>query len=46
VRAIMPHVDEFRPVHNLDSLKTLTEVLGQPTGRRMESMTKWKEMAA
>lgn len=46
VRAIMPHVDEFRPVHNLDSLKTLTEVLGQPIGRRMESMTKWKEMAA
>jgi uncharacterized protein with von Willebrand factor type A (vWA) domain len=46
VRAIMPHVDEFRPVHNLDSLKTLTEVLGQPTGRRMENMTKWREMAA
>ncbi|MHA1109221.1 MAG: vWA domain-containing protein [Alphaproteobacteria bacterium] len=46
VRAIMPHVNEFRPVHNLDSLKTLTEVLGQPTRRRMESMTKWKEMAA
>jgi uncharacterized protein with von Willebrand factor type A (vWA) domain len=46
VRAIMPHVDEFRPVHNLDSLKTLTEVLGQPGGRRMESMGKWREMAA
>jgi uncharacterized protein with von Willebrand factor type A (vWA) domain len=46
VRAIMPHVDEFRPVHNLDSLKTLTEVLGQPGGRRMESMAKWREMAA
>ena len=46
VRAIMPHVDEFRPIHNLDSLKTLTEVLGQPGGRRMESMAKWREMAA
>ena len=46
VRAIMPHVDEFRPIHNLDSLKTLTEVLGQPGGRRMDSMAKWREMAA
>ena len=46
VRAIMPHVDEFRPVHNLDSLKTLTEVLGKRGERRMESMTKWREMAA
>lgn len=46
VRAIMPHVDEFRPIHNLDSLKTLTEVLGQPGGRRMERMAKWREMAA
>ena len=46
VRAIMPHVDEFRPVHNLDSLKTLTEVLGQPGGRRKESMAKWREIAA
>jgi uncharacterized protein with von Willebrand factor type A (vWA) domain len=46
VRAIMPHVDEFRPVHNLDSLNTLTEVLGQPGGRRMESMAKWREKAA
>ncbi len=49
VRAIMPHVDEFRPVHSLDSLQTLTDVLGQPGGRRMESMAgmaKWRETAA
>ena len=43
VRAIMPHVDDFRPVHNLDSLRTLTEVLGQTGGRRM---AKWREMVA
>ena len=29
-RAIMPHVDEFRPVHNLDSLEALGEALGRP----------------
>ncbi len=46
VRAIMPHVDGFRPIHNLDSMKTLTEILGQPSERRMASMTKWREMAA
>jgi uncharacterized protein with von Willebrand factor type A (vWA) domain len=27
VRAMLPHVDEMRPVHNLASLKTLCEAL-------------------
>jgi hypothetical protein len=30
VRAIMPHVDEFRPVHNLASLEDLAEALAKP----------------
>jgi uncharacterized protein with von Willebrand factor type A (vWA) domain len=30
VRAIMPHVDEFRPVHNLASLEDLGEALASP----------------
>ncbi|MCB1379712.1 MAG: VWA domain-containing protein [Alphaproteobacteria bacterium] len=30
IRAIMPHVDEFRPVHSLDSLKDLSEALAGP----------------
>jgi len=46
IRAIMPHVDEFRPVHNLDSLRTLIESLGRPGPRRMEGMSRWREMAA
>ena len=29
IKAIMPHVDEFRPVHNLDSLEDLAEALGR-----------------
>ena len=28
IRAILPHVDEFRPVHNLTSLEQLVEALG------------------
>jgi uncharacterized protein with von Willebrand factor type A (vWA) domain len=46
IRAIMPYVDEFRPVHNLDSLRTLIESLGRPGPRRMEGMSRWREMAA
>lgn len=46
VRAIMPHVDEFRSVHNLDSLKALADVLSRPAGRCVEGMAKWREMAA
>ncbi|HEM47505.1 MAG TPA: VWA domain-containing protein [Alphaproteobacteria bacterium] len=46
VRAIIPHVDEFRPVHNLNSLTALTTVLSRPGQRRMEGMTRWRKMAA
>jgi uncharacterized protein len=31
VRAIMPHVDEFRPVHSLEALSDLSEALAGPT---------------
>jgi hypothetical protein len=34
MKAMMPYVDEFRPVHNLESLETLIEVLSAPTTRR------------
>ena len=30
IRAIMPHVDEFRPVHSLDSLADLANTLAKP----------------
>ncbi len=32
IRAIMPHVDEFRPVHSLDSLADLAATLAGPGG--------------
>jgi hypothetical protein len=41
MRAIMPHVDEFRPVHNLESLAALTEALSRPGARREEGVSRW-----
>jgi uncharacterized protein with von Willebrand factor type A (vWA) domain len=35
IRAMLPHVDEFRPVHNLASLKELVAVLSDPRGAPM-----------
>jgi uncharacterized protein with von Willebrand factor type A (vWA) domain len=43
-RAIMPHVDEFRPVHNLESLADLTRVLSAPGRRRLEAKSEWVEV--
>jgi uncharacterized protein with von Willebrand factor type A (vWA) domain len=35
VRAMLPHVDAFLPVHNLDSLKQLVEALGRADAARV-----------
>jgi uncharacterized protein with von Willebrand factor type A (vWA) domain len=43
-RTIMPHVDEFRPVHNLESLADLTRVLSAPGRRRLEAKSDWVEV--
>ena len=40
IRALLPHVDEFRPAHNLNSLIDLADVMVRPK-RREESMSKW-----
>ena len=42
-RAIMPHIDDFRPVHNLESLADLGGVLTAPGRRRMEGVSRWLE---
>lgn len=34
IRAILPHVDEFRPVHNLDSLADLAQALSRMDAAR------------
>ena len=40
IRAMLPHVDEFRAVHNLDSLRTLVDLLSRPPPRAEGS--KWR----
>jgi uncharacterized protein with von Willebrand factor type A (vWA) domain len=42
MKAILPHVDEFRPVHNLDSLEDLTRALQHPAFRRGEAAAQWR----
>ncbi len=42
-KAIMPHIDDFRPIHNLASLGDLTSVLARPGRRRMEGVSRWLE---
>jgi hypothetical protein len=34
IRAMLPHVDEFRPVHNLASLRALVDLLSRPMPAR------------
>ena len=41
IRAILPYVDEFRPVHNLESLTELVEALNRQLSRRQEGMGEW-----
>jgi uncharacterized protein len=43
MRAILPHVDEFRPVHNLQSLEELVIALSRPGRRRLEAAAAWRE---
>lgn len=40
IRAMLPHVDEFRPVHNLASLKTLIATLSRGSRRRESDGTR------
>jgi hypothetical protein len=41
IRAILPHVDEFRPVHNLESLTQLIGALNSQLTRRHEGISEW-----
>jgi uncharacterized protein with von Willebrand factor type A (vWA) domain len=43
-RAMMPHVDEFRSVHNLNSLRELADALSRPISRRHEGVSEWLQM--
>jgi uncharacterized protein len=43
MRAILPYVDEFRPVHNLESLHELVLALTRPGPRRLDAAAAWRE---
>ncbi len=43
IRAMLPHVDEFRPVHNLASLRALVDSLSRPAPAR--AMERWRLVA-
>ena len=38
IKMMLPHVDEFRPVHNLSSIKGLIEALSSPPAPHHRSM--------
>ena len=42
-KALIPHVDDFKTVHNLESLGDLAAVLSRPATRREEGMTRWQK---
>ncbi|MDE8345509.1 MAG: VWA domain-containing protein, partial [Acidocella sp.] len=44
-RAMLPYVDEFRPVHNLTSLKELITSLSAAAGPRGKAAAQWREFA-
>jgi uncharacterized protein len=44
-KAIMPHIDDFRPIHNLAGLADLGSVLAAPGRRRMEGVSRWLQQA-
>jgi uncharacterized protein with von Willebrand factor type A (vWA) domain len=46
LRAMLPHVDEFRPVHNLESLEKLVTVLSTPAPRRLTAASQLGARAA
>ena len=40
-KAMIRHVDDFRPAHNLGSLRELTAVLSREGARRAEGLSEW-----
>ena len=46
VKALLPHVDDFRPVHNLNGLAALAEALNRPGPRQSETMAQWQRRSA
>jgi uncharacterized protein with von Willebrand factor type A (vWA) domain len=41
IRALLPHVDEFRPAHDLASLEDLAQALARPSPSRAQEYREW-----
>lgn len=41
MQAMLPHIDDFRPAHSLESLEDLARALARPGRRRAEGVTQW-----
>ncbi|MCS6855704.1 MAG: VWA domain-containing protein [Elioraea sp.] len=37
IRAMLPHVDDFRPAHNIESIEALVRILSAPAGPRRKA---------
>ena len=46
IRAMMPYVDEFKPIHNLESLKELAKIVGGNKQHSKSTMANWQERVA
>jgi len=46
IRAILPHVDEFRTVHNLNSLRDVAAALGKQAPRTEEGLSSMRRQVA
>ncbi len=45
IRAMLAHVDEFRPVHDLTSIADLVQALSRPVDQAID-MRDWRQRAA
>ncbi len=43
MKAMLPHVDDFRPAHNLQSLADLATALSRPGPRQAEAASQWSQ---
>ncbi|GMQ89898.1 MAG: hypothetical protein BMS9Abin10_0233 [Gammaproteobacteria bacterium] len=41
MQAILPHVDDFRSIHNLETMTDLVAALDRPSRRRAEGAAPW-----
>jgi uncharacterized protein len=46
IRALLPHVDDFRATHNLNSLASLADALSRQEPRRQAGLSRWAKEAA